>query len=276
MPEPGALGVEALVSLDTHCHLLPGIDDGARDVDESAAIAEALLGYGITRVVVTPHIHRDLYPNTRASILPVVAATQAELTRRGIPLQLVAGAEVRLDPESCTPDQWLTIGDGGTHMLVELPPGLPLVTTLEAQLFAIQAAGITPIIAHPERQGVFHKNPDLLARWVLERGMLAQGTLCALAGAAAEGTVRALEGFLQQGLIHVLGTDVHHLDRRVRDLTRAAARLETLVGPENARMIRLENPLALLEGRALQRPQPVPPASPPSLLQRLLATLRLP
>jgi len=268
--------LEALVSLDTHCHLLPGIDDGARDVEEAAAIAEALVAYGITRVVVTPHVHRDLYPNTRATILPVVAETQAALARRGSPMQLVAGAEVRLDPESCTPDQWLTFGDLGTHMLVELPPGLPLVANLESQLFAIQAAGITPIIAHPERQGVLLREPDLLERWVVERGMLAQGTLCVLAGAASEGTVQALEGFLRRGLIHFLGTDVHHVDRRIRDLSRAAARLEALVGPENARLIRQDNPSALLDGGPIRRPSPVKAAAPTGLLQRLRATLRLP
>lgn len=267
--------MDALLSLDTHCHLLPGIDDGAKDIEESAALAEALVAYGITQVVVTPHIQKDLYPNTRDSILPVVERTQAELTRRGIGLTLVAGAEVRLDPESCTPDQWLTIGDRGTHMLVELPPGLPLVANLEAQLFAIQAAGITPIIAHPERQGVFTKDPELLACWVVERGMLAQGTAGALAGAAAEGTIQTLERFLQRGLIHVLGTDVHHLDRRIRHLERGMERLEALVGPDNARLIRQDNPLALLNGGAVQRPRPVTRAPSGGLLQRLFASLRL-
>lgn len=265
----------ALLALDTHCHLLPGIDDGAKDIEETVDIAQALLAYGITQVIVTPHIQRDLYPNTRDTILPVVERTQAELERRGIGLTLVAGAEVRLDPESCTPDQWLTVGDRGTHMLVELPPGLPLVANLEAQLFAIQAAGITPIIAHPERQGVFTKDPELLARWVVEKGMLAQGTLCALAGAASEGTVQTLERFLRRGLIHVLGTDVHHLDRRVRHLERGVERLEALVGSDAASLIRHDNPRALLSGGPVARPHPAVSPSPGGLLQRLLTSLRL-
>ena len=184
--------MDALVALDLHCHLLPGIDDGAKDLEETAAIAEALVAYGIRHVAATSHIQADLYPNTRETLLPLVASTQAFLTARGIPLTLVPGAEVRLDPDSCVPATWLTIGDAGKHMLVELPPGIPLVESMEHQLFSLQAAGITPIIAHPERQAVFQKDPDVLERWVVQKGFLTQGTLCALAGAAGEKTVQAL------------------------------------------------------------------------------------
>lgn len=267
--------MEPLVALDLHCHLLPGIDDGAKDLEETLALANKLVSYGISHVAATSHIQADLYPNTRATLLPLVASTQAELTARGIPLTLVPGAEVRLDLESCNANDWLTIGDLGRHMLVELPPGIPLVESLEAQLFTIQAAGITPIIAHPERQAVFQKNPDVLERWVAEKGMLTQGTLCTLAGAAGERTVTALETFLVRGLVHFMGTDAHHLDRRIRDLDQAVSRLEALVGPENARLIRIENPTALLTGAPIHRPTPVASPAAPGLVKRLLASLRL-
>lgn len=267
--------MEPLVALDLHCHLLPGIDDGAKDLDETFALANALVAYGITHVAATSHIQADLYPNTRATLLPLLASTQAALEAQGIPLTLVAGAEVRLDLESCNAHDWVTIGDRGAYMLVELPPGIPLVESLEAQLFAIQAAGITPIIAHPERQAVFQKDPTVLERWVVEKGMLTQGTLCTLAGAAGERTVAALETFLVRGLVHFMGTDAHHLDRRIRDLDKAVARLETLVGADNARTIRLENPSALLTGAPIKRPTPVAVPAQPGLVKRLLASLRL-
>lgn len=262
-----------LLYLDIHTHILPGIDDGAKTLDDSEALARKLVELGIQRVVASSHIQADLYPNTRANLLPLVASTQAHFAATGIPLELVAGAEVRLSPESCTPETWLTFGDEGRYLLVELPPGMPLVANLESMLFAIQASGITPIIAHPERQACLQKDPEILARWV-ERGILAQGTLCPLAGAASERTISVLEDFLQRGLIALMGTDAHQIDRRLRDLETAVARLEEVVGPENARLIRFENPRALLTGEPVKRPKPYTPPAAPGLFQRIMTSLR--
>ncbi|MEB3196568.1 MAG: CpsB/CapC family capsule biosynthesis tyrosine phosphatase [Candidatus Sericytochromatia bacterium] len=263
-----------LLALDLHCHLLPALDDGVKERQECLDLARALAAYGLTQVCVTPHIHADLYPNRRETIVQACAETQAWLAEQGISLRLIPGAEVRLDPDSCRPETWLTLADAGRHMLVELPPGLPLVAQLEQQLDQLQAAGITPIIAHPERQGLFQRHPELLERWVLERGILTQGTLCTLAGAAADRTVGFLEGLLQRGLVHFLGTDAHHLDRRIQGLEHGITRLHALVGDDNAMTIRFHNPDALLRGHPIQRPRPVEPDKPPSLLARLIGPLR--
>lgn len=265
-----------LLAMDLHCHVLPGIDDGAKSLADTEALARRLLEEGIDTVACTSHIQADLYPNTRENLLPLVASTQAHLDAQGIGLKLVAGAEVRLDLDSCRPETWLTIGDMGRYMLVELPPGIPLVESLEAQLFQIQRAGITPIIAHPERQAVLQKDPDVLARWV-DRGMIAQGTMCVLAGAAGERAVTALETFLRRGLIAVMGTDAHQIDRRLRDMRLAADRLTEIVGPENAHVIRFQNPKAVLHGEPVTRPDPatVPaPAASGGFLDKLLAPFR--
>jgi protein-tyrosine phosphatase len=265
--------VSALISLDLHCHILPGIDDGAKSLEDSETLARKLVEIGVSQVVCTSHIQADLYPNTRAKLLPLVASTQAHLDAAGIPLKLVAGSEVRMDQESCVPESWLTIGDLGRHVLVEMPPGMPLIASMEAMLFDLQARGITPIIAHPERQAPLQKDPEILARWV-DRGILAQGTLCALAGAAGERTVQALESFLQRGLIAFMGTDAHNVDRRVRDLDVAVERLEQVVGAENAQLIRFRNPLALLSGEPIVRPEPYTPPPAPGLFQRLMTSLK--
>jgi protein-tyrosine phosphatase len=252
--------MEPLLALDLHCHILPGIDDGAKTLEDTETLALALVERGIQRVVASSHIMADLYPNRRDILLPLVASTQAHLDACGIPLTLVPGAEVRLDRDSCVASTWLTIGDAGRFMLVELPTGLPLIDHVEAMLFELQAAGITPIIAHPERMVYLQKDPTILSRWV-ERGMLAQGTLCVLAGAAGERAIQTLETYLAEGLIHFMGTDAHAVDRRLRDLDRASARLTELVGEENARLIRLENPTALLTGGEIRRPSPVAPVT---------------
>lgn len=265
--------MDPLLALDLHCHLLPGIDDGARTLDDTEALARALVAAGIPAVVASSHIMSDLYPNTREILLPLVASTQAHLDAVGIPLRLVAGAEVRLDVESCRPETWVTIGDAGKYMLVEFPNGLPLIASLEAQLFALQAQGITPIIAHPERMVFLQKEPQLLEGWV-ERGILAQGTLSVLAGAAGERTLASLENYLCRGLIHFMGTDGHGVDRRMRDLDKASERLTAIVGADNAHLIRLENPAALLTSAPVRRPTPVAAQAREGFMQKLMSAFR--
>lgn len=265
--------MEPLLALDLHCHLLPGIDDGAKTLEDTEAIARALLSAGISRVVASSHIMADLYPNTRHNLLPLLESTQAHLERVGLGLTLVAGAEVRLDRDSCRAESWLTIGDAGRYMLVELPTGMPLIAHVEAMLFELQTAGITPIIAHPERMAYLQKDPTLLGRWV-ERGILAQGTLCVLAGAAGERAIHTLETYLAAGWIHFMGTDAHAVDRRMRDLNVAAERLTALVGAENSRLIRLENPAALLSGAPIRQPAPSERHEDRGLFHKLLAPFR--
>lgn len=265
--------MDPLLALDLHCHLLPGIDDGAKTLDDTEKIARRLVEAGIPAVVASSHIMADLYPNRRDILLPLVASTQAHLDALGIPLTLVPGAEVRLDVESCRPESWLTIGDAGKYMLVELPNGMPLISSLEAQLFGLQAQGITPIIAHPEREVFLQKDPSLLETWV-SRGVLTQGTLCVLAGAAGERAIAAMESNLRRGLVHFMGTDGHGVDRRMRDLDKAAARLEAIVGVDNARLIRLENPAALLSGGPIRRPTPVAAPEPEGLMAKLIGAFR--
>lgn len=244
-----------LLALDIHCHILPGMDDGPADLTASIALAHRLVAAGINHVVATSHITAGLYPNNRRRLLARTQMLAGTLRALGVPLRLVPGAEVRLDPESCRPESWLTIGDAARYMLVELPPGPLVIEGIEAMLRGIQAHGIRPVLAHPERAVSLQKDPGLLAAWV-QGGVLAQGTLSVLAGAAGARTIETLERFLADGLIHFVATDAHHPDRRLADLEKAVRRLEAVVGVEAAKRLRFENPAALLLGAPVAPPQP--------------------
>lgn len=248
---------EPLVAADLHGHLLPGIDDGAKGPEDTLRLVEGLLERGIHKAACTSHIHADLYPNEREGLLAKLAEAQALVAEAGLPFELFAGSEVRLDLESCRAGTWLTYGDAGKYLLVELPPGLPLQGAIESLLFSIQAAGITPIIAHPERQALLQKKPELLGEWVA-KGMLAQGTLSVLAGNASTQTQEVLEGFLRKGWIHVVATDAHAVDRRLRDMDKALLRLERTVGEAASRAIRFDNASAVAAGRAVAPVQVAP------------------
>ena len=87
--------MSSLISLDLHCHILPGIDDGAKTLADSETLARKLVEIGVSQVVCSSHIQADLYPNSRAKLLPLVASTQAHLDAQGIPLRLVPGIMAR-------------------------------------------------------------------------------------------------------------------------------------------------------------------------------------
>lgn len=190
--------------IDLHCHLLPGVDDGALDLDDSAAMAVRAVREGISAVCATPHVRGD-HEVRIGEIAGRVAALGEELERRGIDLRVLAGGEVaepvlaRLDDAEL---RAVALG-GGRFVLLE-PVAGPLSDRLDAAVERLRRRGFRALIAHPER----HLAEDLFARLarLVERGALVQATAAALErGPAVEG-MRALAA---RGLVHVLATDAH-------------------------------------------------------------------
>jgi len=190
--------------IDLHCHLLPGVDDGALDLDDSAAMASRAEREGISAVCATPHVRGD-HEVRIGEIAGRVAALGEELERRGIDLHVLAGGEVaepvlaRLDDAEL---RAVALG-GGRFVLLE-PAAGPLSDRLDAAVERLDRHGFRALIAHPER----HLAEDFFERLarLVERGALVQATAAALErGPAVEG-MRALAA---RGLVHVLATDAH-------------------------------------------------------------------
>lgn len=138
--------------LDLHCHMLPGIDDGATDLDMALEMARMAKADGIRTVACTPHIYPGMYENTATGIRQAIAAFQRELDEHGIGLRLVEGADVHLDP--ALPER-LRVGEvptlAGSHYLLLEPPHHVAPPRFEESVFALTAAGYVPVITHPER-----------------------------------------------------------------------------------------------------------------------------
>src|SRR3954447_11718922 len=153
--------------IDLHCHILPGVDDGAASLDEALAIARFCVRDGITHVVATPHCHRHCRL-LRCDVWPHVARLNEELARAGVPLVVLPGSEIQVtDTAAYRRDfeagLYCHLGDGRGFTLLEFnwktemypPNALELVAWLRTQ-------GMTPIIAHPERHGFFTEDPGRL------------------------------------------------------------------------------------------------------------------
>jgi len=234
--------------IDLHCHLLPGIDDGARDLDQALTLARMAVADGITHCVATPHIHPGRYDNTLKSITTVFEQFKRELVKNEIHLRLGMAAEIRLSEDILSMVAsgnvpYLGVWEGEKVLLLELPHSHipPGVEQLARWLFK---QGIRPMIAHPER------NKDILRDFkkvlpLVRLGCLFQVTAGAVAGDFGEGPeVRARE-LLQQDMVTILATDAHHEVRRPPVLAKGRQAAEAIVGESKSWELVRQNPARL-------------------------------
>ena len=200
------------MKLDFHSHILPGLDDGATDMDNAVALASAMKGWGFDRLTCTPHI-TNKFRNTPDTIRPVFEALQEALYVKGIDVELKMSAEYRLVPETwpeVLEKNWLMpIED--RFILMELPIFNPEdigdIKPLE-EFKKVISLGLTPLLPHPERYFYLPKE-ELMS--YLEAGVKIQsnyGSLAGLYGDKAQQNVREL---INGGIVSYYGTDMHNL-----------------------------------------------------------------
>jgi protein-tyrosine phosphatase len=237
--------------IDLHTHILPGLDDGARTLEDSLDMARAFVDEGVTAVAATPHV-RDDYPTSATQMLQAVATLQGVLDQEEIPLIVLPGAEVAVEwvaQLSHAELRRLTLAVSGRYLLVETPyRGWP--TTVVEQLRRLLAAGFTPVLAHPERNPVVQATPSLLAPLV-DGGMLVQVTAASLDGRLGKAAHATGHRLVAEGLAHVLASDAHAPDVRAAGLLAA---VDALDDDALAQWLVSDVPLALAEGHGVPAP----------------------
>ena len=255
--------------IDIHTHILPGLDDGARDIEHALRMAQAAAADGITRIIATPHVISGGFDYSREQILAAVSELNAEITARQIPVQILPGGEYRLEadlPARLRAGSVLTLNDSRAYLLVEMPATL-LPPDYERVLYEIQLQGVTPVIAHPERNQVIMKNPEILKK-MTERGILAQLTSASITGEFGKEIQKCSRQLIEQGSIQFLASDAHtYKGRRSPRLSAARDAVNKQYGIDYARALVEDNPARLLTGRDLP---PQPQLTKPSWLHRLL------
>lgn len=246
---------------DLHCHLLPGIDDGAPDLETALAMARMAVADGIRTVACTPHIYPGLYDNDAAGIRAAISRMQAVLDDEGIPLRLVEGADVHLDTDlvgAIHAGRVPTIA-GSRYLLLE-PPHHVAPPGFEQQVFSLMASGIVPVITHPERLTWVEDHHPLFMRLVA-RGAWMQITAGALTGRHGRRPRYWGERFVAEGKAHILATDAHDARRRPPLLAEARDAAAKLVGTTEAEHMVTTRPAGII---ADQAPGDLPPLPAPA------------
>lgn len=199
-----------------HCHILPQLDDGAKDMQISLQMCQQAVRNGITDIIATPHHLRGDWYNPGTLVNKHVAALNTELQKLNIPLTVYPGQEIRIHEQLLSK---LQKGDAiplanGPYILLELPSSVvPLYAT--SLIFQLVQSGYKPIIAHPERNRAIQEDPEKLAQ-LIELGAFSQLTWKSLSLTSRfKKTSRVL---IQKDLIHFISTDAHDcINRSIND-----------------------------------------------------------
>lgn len=195
------------LEVDMHSHLLPGIDDGSPDLESTLQYLRTLQELGFQKVITTPHVTPELYPNTPAKILEVLKMVQEKIVEVGLKIKLDAAAEYMIDEnfdKLIENDTVLPIA--GKYLLVELSYVAP-VLNYESAIFKVQARGFVPILAHPERYYYFSMAE---LEHLHQLGCLFQLNILSLTGYYGKHVRKVGQNLLQKNMVSFLGTDLHH------------------------------------------------------------------
>ncbi|WP_421872658.1 tyrosine-protein phosphatase [Marinoscillum sp.] len=201
------------VEVDIHSHLIPGIDDGVKEEQESLKILKTLKTFGYKKVITTPHIHSDYYPNTREIILAGLQELQEAVKREQLGIEVEAAAEYYIDGEFVRlieEEELLSFGEK-RYVLMETPfMNKPLI--FDEVVFKLKAGGFIPVLAHPERYTYLTGDLSWLKKIKLQ-GVLLQVTNSSFMGVYGRQAQKIANQLAKESMIDFVGSDLHRANQ---------------------------------------------------------------
>jgi len=217
--------------IDIHCHLLPGLDDGPKDLEDSLSMARIAVADGIQVIVATPHTLNGVYLNHREAILGRTKVLREALAEQNIPLILYAGADIHFNTDlirKLEAEEVLPI-NGGRYVLLELPnQSVPL--TAKEVFFGLRVKGYFPIITHLERNLVVQRDLDIIGEWV-RHGAVIQITANSLTGGFGGKAYDCACRLLERGWVDIIATDAHSAKWRPPVLSKGLKSAGEIISP---------------------------------------------
>ncbi|MFF2857189.1 tyrosine-protein phosphatase [Peribacillus sp. NPDC058002] len=244
--------------IDIHCHILPGVDDGSADMNESMNMARKAVESGITHLFATPHHLNEKYVNIKSGIIGRAMSLNESLKQNNIPLTIHLGQEVRIHQDifnSLEKKEILTLDDNGTFLLLEIPSGRVPSYTQEV-IYELLLKGITPIIVHPERNKELISNHQLLFELVQE-GALTQLTSGSIIGNFGKSIQSFSKKIIEHNLAHFIATDAHNIGSRGFTLQHAYETITKSYGIQRTFYFK-ENAEQLIKNQSPAVEKPVP------------------
>jgi protein-tyrosine phosphatase len=244
--------------IDTHCHILPSVDDGAKSLEEAMQMAKMAIYNGITTVIATPHHARKDFFNPAKTVVAMVQELNLRLQQSDIPLQVLPGQEFHLTrfyKQELLAGHPQVLGDS-KYLLVELP-SRSVPDFFSAFIEDMKSFGMIPVVAHPERNLALLKEPSQLYEWI-GRGVLFQVTASSLLGLLGKRVQTTALLMCRNRWIHLLATDAHNTRTRGFLLREAYSRVNWEIGSQMVSMLQ-SNAEALANGTDMWVEEPIRP-----------------
>jgi len=237
--------------IDLHSHILPCLDDGARNMDEALEMCRIAEADGIHTIIASPHSRNGVYDNDEKTILPVLEKVKEAVREKGISIEIIPAVDMHINPEVVTffkQNSQLLLG--GRYVLLEFPSqSIPPYTG--EFLFKMKLKGYIPIITHPERNTIIQGDTTVLQKWV-EGGAIVQVTAMSLTGEFGEKVRKVSLKMVQSGLAHFIATDAHSPNWRKPILSKGRKVLEEILDSNRAKAMVEDIPRKILNGEVIE------------------------
>ncbi len=235
--------------IDIHCHILPGIDDGAKTAEDTLTMLKDAIEEGITVITATPH-HSPEYQNERPLILQKIHEVEQIIEENNLPIQVLPGQEVRAYGEvigDFKNNKLLTAADNSRFMLIEFPSDH--VPSYASQLFyQMQSYGLQPILVHPERNSGIIENPNILYNFV-SKGVLSQITASSVVGYFGRKIQKLTFQIIENNLTHFIASDAHNVTSRSFKMNEAFKIVEDKFGFELSEYYKKNSGQVIIDGQ---------------------------
>lgn len=238
--------------IDLHTHFIPNVDDGADSIEETLRLAQSAVDEGVSHAVLTPHHNRKWVINEKDKVIRLTKEVEKAIQAADIPLTVSPSQEIRMNEEfidDLFAGNYLPLDEDGKYYLVEFSWG-DFPTFGKTYLRQMIDAGMTPVIAHPERQRAFLENPNLLPS-LIEMGCIAQVTATSIIGGYNGRVTEAAYQMMQDNLIHTIASDAHDTIERPLNLKIGLEQLEKDFGLDYKNYL-VDNARKIFEGQEIR------------------------
>ena len=235
--------------IDMHSHILPNIDDGARNIDESIAMIKEAYKAGFTNIISTSHYIEESYKAIKKEREELIKDINKKLKAENINIKVHNGAEayITINLVDLIESEKLPTINESKYLLMELPMHSEIIY-LDDIICKLKNSGIIPIIAHPERYSYVQENPKALQS-LIDNGVLFQANYGSVIGYYGKSAKKTLKKLLKNDVIHFFGTDTHRSNSIYTQMSIILKKLERLIGKEKLEILSNKNPRKVLENK---------------------------